>query len=95
MTIDGCRSRKHAEKISASVKKYFEENPSAREHLHNMYAGRQFGPTCGEGIALRYERWLESMIGGFWYGNVQYYVKPKSKYNSKYYKPNSKRYCEL
>jgi len=68
--------------ISKSMKKYHAEHPEARKNLSNLYVGTGISKStqCSEARILKF---VESRIGGFWYGNVR--NDPK--------KP--KKYCEL
>lgn len=80
----GCRSQEHAKAIGISVKKYWESlSPTERKLKTVNYKGGSTNGERGPSERVRLMA-LESIVGGFWYGNVK---NDKSK--------RVKKYCEL
>jgi len=83
-----CWSKEHADKIKVGVKKYWDTLSDDEKKLktQNFHKYKPGVIHSEQTIALAQYKALESMVGGFWYGNVKYrYIN----------RGNGKRYCEL
>lgn len=76
-----CWSREHASAIAEGVRRYYKNNPEAKESIRRKLTGRLVVSSYIR-TEKHQQKILESRIGGFWYGNVKNGVAPI-------------RYCEL
>jgi hypothetical protein len=93
----GCQSPEHAEKIREGVKKFWREHPEAKLTLGKIVSERMKGrPVINynhEQSEQQRTKIQESMVGGFWYGNVR--NDPKNSTYRYVAGKHVRRYCEL